>query len=523
MNKTDHGGYNVVDPLVVLAKENPDAPALRGPRVEGRIELTRADLIAGAALASERFRQAGLEQGDRIVLVCPTCPEFLLEFFGAQACGLTVVAANPLSTARELEYFITDSGARMVLSHPGCSEASQAAAEQTSVTHQLIEPLTTVSAEAFPETHEFSPVRRDSDEVAALLYTSGTTGAPKGAMLTVGNLLTAGRVGGEVSGATSSDRFGTALPLFHVFGLASVSLVALSAGASLTLLPRFDAETLYETMLADELTAVAGVPTMWNALLQVETDRQPTSLRLALSGGASMAVEVMRKFTTRFGATIAEGYGLTETTAFGTFNPWDGRIVPGSVGPEVPTLDVAVKDLDGQLCADNEVGEICIRGDLVMKGYWNNPSATNAAFDEEGFFHTGDLGYRDEDGYVFIVDRMKEMIIHGGYNVYPREVEEVLYEHPDVLEAAVIGTPDEHYGQIVTAVVAPLPGTTLTAEVIEAYCRESLAAYKVPRIIRFVDALPKGATGKIRKLDIDVSDASDAPAAPASDRTTSRS
>lgn len=518
MNRTDHNGVNVVDPLVALAEETPDALALRGPRAEQRLELTRAQMIAGAALAAQRFTQAGLNQGDRIVLVCPTCPEFLLEFLGAQACGLTVVGANPLSTARELEYFITNSGARMILSHPGCSEASGVAAERTGISHDLIEPLE--AAPSASAAADFTPVRRASDEIAALLYTSGTTGSPKGAMLTVGNLLTAGRVGKEISGATSSDDFGTALPLFHVFGLVSVSLIALTAGASLTLLPRFDAATLYETIIADDLTAVAGVPTMWNAMLQVESDRRPTSLRLALSGGASMAVEIMRKFTERFGATVVEGYGLTETSAFGTFNPWDGRIVPGSVGLEVPTLDVVVKDLTGEPCPDGEVGEICIRGDLVMKGYWNNPSATEKAFDSEGFFHTGDLGYRDEDGYVYIVDRMKEMIIHGGYNVYPREVEEVLYEHPDVHEAAVVGTPDEHYGQIVTAVIATLPGSTLTAEAVESFCRESLASYKIPRIIHFVDALPKGPTGKIRKLDINISNISSD--APATDQATQR-
>lgn len=507
MNSTDSPDRNVIDPLLTLAAEDPDAPALRGPRNEERIELSRRDLIAGATAATARFSEAGLVHGDRIVLVSPTCPEFLLEFFGAQAHGLTVVAANPLSTARELEYFINDSGARLILSHPGCADASEAAAASTGITSRTIETLTPGSAAALPD-GELSPVRRAGDETAALLYTSGTTGTPKGAMLTVDNLLTVGRVGGQISGATSSDRFGTALPLFHVFGLASVSILALSAGASITLLPRFHAETLFDTLIEDELTVVAGVPTMWNALLQVESDRKPTSLRLALSGGASIAVPIMRKFKERFDATIAEGYGLTETTAFGTFNPWNGRIVPGSVGLEVPSLDVRVKSLEGEPVPDNEVGEICIRGDLVMKGYWNNTSATEAAFDTEGFFRTGDLGYRDDDGYVYIVDRMKEMIIHGGYNVYPREVEEVLYEHPDVLEAAVIGAPDDYYGQNVTAIITPMPGTTPTAEAVEAFCRESLAAYKIPRIIRFVDALPKGPTGKIRKLDIEVPAAS---------------
>lgn len=492
---------NPVDAFVANALADPSAVAVRGPRRAERVELTRAGLVTAIARAAERFSAAGLGAGDRVVLIAPTCPEFLAEFFGAQALGIAVVAVNPLSTQRELDFFITDSGARLVLAHPAVAEAGQAAAAATGTRFDTIE-LLTGGPEPVIDPADFAPLPRESGDLAALLYTSGTTGKPKGAMITVGNLLAVAEVGRQISGMGPEDRSGTALPLFHVFGLASVATVSLTSGVPLTLLPRFDARELYDTIIDDRLTVVAGVPTMWNAILRVESDRVPTTLRLALSGGASIAVELMRQFETRFEAQIAEGYGLTETSAFGTFNPWDGRIVPGSVGVPVPQLEVRVVGPDGADCAVDEVGEVCLRGTMVMAGYWNNPEATAAAFDAEGFFRTGDLGRLDADGYLYIVDRIKDLIIHGGYNVYPREVEEVLYEHPQVLEAAVIGSPDEHYGQTVTAVITPMPGQTLTEDEVEAFCREQLAAYKIPRIIRFVDALPKGPTGKIRKRDI---------------------
>lgn len=491
-------GSNPVDALLAHAAADPTAIAVRGPRGEDRVELTRAGLATAIARAADRFAAAGLRAGDRIVLIAPTCPEFLAEFFGAQTLGIAVVAVNPLSTEREISYLLADSGARLVLAHPACADAGRAAAEDADI---RFEDISLINGDPAPAAVP-RPVRRRGDDLAALLYTSGTTGRPKGAMLAVGNLLAVAEVGRQISAMGPDDRSGTALPLFHVFGLASVAAVALSAGVPLTLLPRFDARELFDTIIDDRLTVVAGVPTMWNAILQVESDRTPDTLRLALSGGASIAVELMRRFESRFGAQIAEGYGLTETTAFGTFNPWDGRIVPGSVGLPVPQLEVRVVGPHGAECEVDEVGEVCIRGAMVMRGYWNNPEATARAFDEDGFFRTGDLGRIDADGYLFIVDRIKDLIIHGGYNVYPREVEEVLYEHPHVLEAAVVGTPDEHYGQTVTAVITPLPGTALTAEEIEAFCRERLAAYKIPRIIRFVEALPKGSTGKIRKRDI---------------------
>ncbi|MFL0576660.1 class I adenylate-forming enzyme family protein [Brevibacterium luteolum] len=493
---------NPVSAILRNADNDPAAVAVRGPITPNRLVLTRREFVDAIACAGDRLTRAGLHTGDRMVLIAPTCAEFLVEFFAAQALGLVVVAANPLSTERELRYFLDDSGARLVLAHPQCSAAGQAAAEAEDVGFELIRPLTGHRAASPP----LVPVPRRDDDLAALLYTSGTTGTPKGAMITVGNLLTAAAVGKQISGITEQDRSGTALPLFHVFGLSSVAMVTLSAGAALTLLPRFDAGQLLETIVSDQLTVVAGVPTMWNALTHSAGQTVTTPhLRLALSGGAAISLQLMRTFNAQFDARITEGYGLTETCAFGTLNPGTSEDTIGSVGLPVPSMEVRIADpISGTACRTGETGEVLMRGPLVMRGYWKRPEDTAAAFVDDGFFRTGDLGYLDAHGYLYIVDRLKDLIIHGGYNVYPREVEEVLYAHPQVFEAAVIGAADEHYGQQVAAVVTPMPGAELTGDEIEAWCRQSLSAYKIPRIIRIVDGLPKGPTGKIRKRSIEL-------------------
>ncbi|WAL41142.1 AMP-binding protein [Brevibacterium sp. BRM-1] len=500
----EQSSHNLIDPLLEHARTRPDEVFLRGPLSEPRLELTWAQLT-GLIAPRTRELAALYAQGERVILIAPTTAEFVIEYYAAQAAGLTVVAVNPLSTPRELAYYIADSGASAIHAHPATAEAGETAAREAGIPFAA---LTTVGAEsvaaaAREDLGALSPARLPAEHVATMLYTSGTTGRPKGAMLTVRNLLDSGRNGVEASGLTTDDRSGTALPLFHVFGLASVLICAVAAGGQLTLLPRFDAVELMRVMDTDRLTLVAGVPTMWNAITHApEGEYDFSSLRFALSGGASIAVGLMRRFEERFGARIAEGYGLTETTAQATLNRWDGVIKPGTVGTDLPNIETKIVALDGTDADVDEVGEVCVRGSIVMAGYWNRPEATAEAIDADGWFRTGDLGSKDADGYLSIVDRLKEMIIHGGYNVYPREIEEVLYEHPGVLEAAVIGSPDEHYGQIVAAAITPMPGVELTAAEIEAFCRERLSAYKIPRIIRFLEALPKGATGKIQKREI---------------------
>jgi long-chain acyl-CoA synthetase len=279
----------------------------------------------------------------------------------------------------------------------------------------------------------------------------------------------------------------------------------LRAGATLSLLARFDAEGLLDLLRRDGLTVMAGVPTMWNALLHAAGDRTPAdfaTLRLAASGGASLPAEVMRAFEERFGCVILEGYGLSETTGAATFNGLGRERKPACVGIALPGSDVAIRGDDGQERPIDEVGEVFIRGPVVMKGYWNRPEATAEVL-QDGWLRTGDLGTKDADGDIRIVDRKKDLIIRGGYNVYPREVEEVLYEHPDIVEVAVIGLPDDHFGEEVAAVLSLREGATFDATELRTWAKERLSAYKVPRVFQVVDALPKGPTGKILKRAID--------------------
>ena len=347
-------------------------------------------------------------------------------------------------------------------------------------------------------------IDRDPADTAVILYTSGTTGLPKGAELTHANL--AGNVDIIVETllhVTSEDVIFGGLPLFHVFGQTCALNVAVRTGATLTLLPRFDPATTREILARDRVTVFQGVPTMYSALLTLNEsdDVDLSALRVCVSGGSAMPVEVLHAFESRFGCIVLEGYGLSETSPVACFNHPDRLRVPGSVGTPVRGVQVQVVDDLGNPVTDGAVGEIVIHGGNVMKGYWHKPEQT-AATVIDGWFHTGDLGRADENGNYFIVDRKKDMIIRGGYNVYPREIEEVLYEHPGIAEAAVVGVADPHHGEEVAAVVALKPGAATTTEELRDFVKARVAAYKYPRYIQIVDALPKGPTGKILKREI---------------------
>ena len=488
--------------LLPWVSAQPDAPALLTPPGDGRTVLSWSRLLGETAAARDRFIDAGLLPGDRIALIAPTCPEFIAEFLCAQAAGLVVVAVNPLATTREIDHLLEDSGARLVVAHPARAEAGRASARAAGVAFRLVDPLRDDGPQIRPDARghvDFTAVDRGRDALAALLYTSGTTGRPKGAMLTVGNLLATVDIVAEITALEPHDRWATGLPLFHVFGLVTVTLSALRAGVAITLFPRWDPRSFVDALTTDRVTIVSGVPTMWMSVLAEAADGEAPTLRAVSSGGAAISADVLRRFEGLFDAPVVEGYGLTETSALGTFNPLHGVRKVGSVGHAVPRMEVKVVDLDGNDAPADEPGEVCLRGPAVMSGYWNRPEATAEVLDADGWFRTGDIGRLDEDGYLFLIDRMKDLIIHGGYNVYPREVEEVLYEIPGVREAAVIGTPDERYGQQVTAVIARTADSQLDAADVERVAREKLAAYKIPRIIEFVDELPKGPSGKILK------------------------
>jgi len=347
-------------------------------------------------------------------------------------------------------------------------------------------------------------VPRRPTDTAVILYTSGTTGKPKGALLTHSNLMWNAEISSQLHDLGTGDVLLGALPLFHSFGQTCVLNAAVRRGATVELLPRFDPEVALELIEKRKVTKFFGVPTMFVAMLNTPgiNTRDVSSLDLCVSGGSACAVETLREAQERL-ARVLEGYGLSETSPVACFNHLENESKPGSIGTPLYGVDMAIIDDEGNQLGDDEVGEIVIRGHNVMAGYHERPEATAEAIDANGWFRTGDMARRDSDGYYYIVDRKKDLVIRGGYNVYPREIEEVLYEHPSILEAAVIGIPHEELGEEIAAVVVAKPGHTLDVGEVQAFVKERVAAYKYPRHVVIIDELPKGPTGKILKREID--------------------
>jgi long-chain acyl-CoA synthetase len=488
---------NLADNLVATASRHGSRHALRlRDQVVSYAELEhRSRRVAGL------LRARGVGPGDRVGLMVPNVPAFAECYYGILRAGAVVVPMNVLLKEREVAYYLSDSGARVLLAWHELEEAAagsaQGGAELVAVTPDLSD------AQPEPLDHGDAVVGRAASDTAVILYTSGTTGTPKGAELTHGNLGTNVEVCVSLFDLTETDVVFGALPLFHSFGQTCGLNTCVRVGACLTLLPRFDPAQALALLGRHRVTVFQGVPTMYSALLDHPAAGHDTgSLRRCVSGGAALPREVIRGFEQAFGCVILEGYGLSETSPVASFNP-AGRRKPGSIGIPVPGVEMAVVDRTGMPLPPGDVGEIFIRGHNVMKGYWNRPEATAEAM-AGGWFHTGDLATVDEDGYLFIVDRLKDMIIRGGYNVYPREIEEVLYEHPAVAEAAVVGVADVRLGEEVAAVVTLRPGTPAAPEELIAFVRERVAAYKYPRHVCIVDSLPKGPSGKILKREITI-------------------
>lgn len=488
---------NLAEFLVRTAARQPERPALR----LGTHITTYGELDERTARAAAFLRAEGVRPGDRVALMLPNVPEFVVLYYGALRAGAIVVPMNPLLKARETEYHLSDSGAVLLFEwHAAPGEGAQGAAA-ADVRHVAVESASFAALLSghVPE----SDVAATADEdVAVLLYTSGTTGRPKGASLTHAGL----RHNTEVSTVhvqrmTSEDVIVGCLPLFHIFGQICTMSVALHSGASLTLIPRFDAQAVLEAIARDGATVFEGVPTMYAALLQHPAQADVSTLRMCVSGGASLPVEVLHGFERRFGCMVLEGFGMSETSPVVSFNHPDRPRKPGSVGTPIQDVEVRLLDEKGQDVAPGEVGELAVRGPNVMKGYWNRPEETAAVL-PDGWLRSGDLARRDEDGYLYIVDRKKDMIIRGGYNVYPREIEEVLHEHPAVALAAVLGVPHERLGEEVGAAVVLRKDARATPEDLRQFVKERVAAYKYPRTVWVVDALPTGPSGKILKREI---------------------
>src|SRR3954447_8871493 len=433
----------------------------------------------------------------------PNVPYFPIVYFGALRLGAVVVPMNPLLKSREVEYHLSDSGAKVLVAWhqfaDAANEGSQGAgAETVRVTPGEFDQLL-ADAEPVDEATD-----RADDDAAVIIYTSGTTGTPKGATLMHSNLATGAEVARDLVDAGPEWVSLATLPLFHVFGMNSVMNTAIHARGMLTLLPRFEPGKALEIIQRDKVNSFAGVPTMYSALLH-HPDHESfdtSSLDLCVSGGSAMPVELLHGFDEAFGAKILEGYGLSETTGMGSFNLPDRERKPGSIGVPIGGTEFRLVDDDGNEAAQGERGEIAMRGPFVMSGYWGRDDATRETV-RDGWFHTGDMATVDDDGYYFIVDRKKELIIRGGYNVYPREIEEVLYEHPAVREAAVVGVPHDSLGEEVGAAIALKEGEEASEDELRAFAKERVAAYKYPRRVWFVDELPKGPTGKVLKREIE--------------------
>ena len=482
--------------------DHPDRPALR----MDDLVLTYAQLHQAAGRMSTRLAGAGIGPGDRVGIMLPNVPAFPIAFYGALAAGAVVVPMNPLLKSREVGYYLSDSGAKVVLAwDTAAGEAAKGAADAGAQAITVAAPdAGDVLAGQDPASGQSGRRVRGDDDDAVILYTSGTTGKPKGAQLTHANLVrNAELTARTLLQSNPGDVLMGCLPLFHVFGLTCGLNAAIATGSMLTLLPRFDPAKALEIIKRDAVTIFEGVPTMYAAILHHPgaDPAMTASLRVCVSGGAAMPVEILRGFEEKFGCVILEGYGLSETSPVASFNHPDQVRKPGSIGTPVEGVQMRLVDDEGRSVPEGEIGEIAIRGHNVMKGYWGNPKATAETM-TEGWFRTGDLAKVDSDGYYHIVDRKKDLIIRGGYNVYPREIEEVLHEHPAVAEVAVIGIPHAELGEEVAVAVALKPGATATPDELRSFVKDRVAAYKYPRQVWLVESLPKGPTGKIVRREV---------------------
>ena len=521
---------NLAHLLDNTARLTPDREALAIQSPRGMITMTYAQLSAMVSQTANGLRAIGIRPGDHVALSCPNTPHFVVAYYAILRAGAVVVPLNVLLKPREIAYHLNDSDAVAMIVFEGTAELpmaqmARAACDEVTACRQLI--VITLDPHAHSPVdraitlsqlmHGQSPVAETHpsrpDDTAVMLYTSGTTGQPKGAELTHLNMLMNALASRDIMlpmllhGLDQQNVTLITLPLFHSTGQTAQMNAGVAGGYRMVLLPRFDAAAVLHVFEHEKINCWVGVPTMYWALLQharehnIDTQKAAASLRLCVSGGAPMPVALMMEFETAFGVRILEGYGLSETAPVACFNQVFRPSKPGTVGPPIFSCEVRVVDAEDRPLPSGEAGEVVIRGHNVMKGYYKRPLETSEAL-RGGWFHTGDIGVIDEDGYVAIVDRKKDMVLRGGMNVYPREIEEVLMTHPSVSLVAVIGIPDERLGEEVKAFIVRKPGATITEDELIAWCKEQFAAYKYPRHIEFRDSLPMGGTGKVLKREL---------------------
>jgi long-chain acyl-CoA synthetase len=521
----DHALKNVGQLLEERVRQYPEKQFLiseSSGRVFSYAEFDRAVNHAALLLSS-----LGARKGERVSLLLTNSVEYLIFYFACFKIGAWAGPVNALLKPQEIEFIIGNSESLIVVTQPdlytkltstrtlgsiiivdgdGSLEASENGASEKDVSENTIR-YSLPATEQLAAFHTPPRVDREitSDCEAVIIYTSGTTGKPKGVLLTHGNLLANAEQISDWLRLAPADRSLLIMPLFHVNALMTTGLAALRAGASIVLAPRFSASRHWETIAAYKVTYFGSVATMLSLLCQTYPEGLPANLdisrlRFALCGSAPVPVEVMKRFEALFDCPVIEGYGLSESTCRSTFNPVDERRRVGSVGLPIGN-EVKIFDDDDRELGPGEVGEIVLKGSNIMKGYYHNEAATREAF-RSGWFHTGDLGYGDEDGFFYIVDRKSDMIIRGGENIYPREIDEVLYQHPKVKDAATVGVPDALFGEEVKSFVVLGDGHQATEQELLDFCRERLADFKCPKSIEFLDDIPKGPTGKLLKREL---------------------
>ncbi|GAB96846.1 long-chain acyl-CoA synthetase [Kineosphaera limosa] len=517
--------YNLASLLEDSTRRYPERTAI----VLGDTRLSYAQVNGAANQVANLLVSRGVQPGDKIALLCPNLPWFTIIYNGILKAGATVVPLNVLLKSGEIAYHLQDSDCVALFAFQGTPEMPMGREAFTAfesvdsvrdfflitadpAAASPIEGAQTFAGALAGQPATFETVVTDEDDTAVILYTSGTTGRPKGAELRHRNMRDNALLSESLFGSDpdNPDTYLCVLPLFHSFGQTVIQNGGLANGGTIVMLPRFEPAAALAIMLNEQVTFFAGVPTMYWALLSALTEDVDVAaiaarLRTAVSGGSALPVEIHRQFEARFGVIIAEGYGLSETSPVAAFKPFGAPARPGSIGASVNGVElklVAAGSWDEIEWTADAIGEIAVRGHNIFKGYYGRDEATAEVLTDEGWFRTGDLAKRDEDGWYYIVDRAKDLIIRGGFNVYPREIEEVLLTHEDVSLAAVIGVPHPSHGEEVKAVVVLKPNATVSAAELVAWGKEQMASYKYPRTIQVVESMPMTATGKILKREL---------------------
>ncbi|RLQ96105.1 long-chain-fatty-acid--CoA ligase [Falsibacillus albus] len=477
-------------------------------------KTTYQQLNQSVQLFASSLQRNGVQKGDRIAIMLPNCPQYVISYYGALTVGGIVTQVNPMSVERELEYVLVDSGAKTIIVLDAFYPIVKKVQSNTDIKSIIVVSLQS-SSKSYETDYSFShflsmgdggvhPVEISPEhDIAILQYTGGTTGRSKGAMLTHQNLFMNVFQSYEFFKEEidlGREKYLTVIPLFHVYGMTSCMNFSIFVGSESIMLPRFDLDEVLQTIKLEQPTVFPGVPTMYIAIINHPNAKEfgIDSIKICNSGSAPMPVELMKEFEKKTGAKVLEGYGLSEASPVTHCNPLFSERKPGSVGIPYPYTESKIVDLATSMeeVEAGELGELIIKGPQVMKGYWNMAEETAHSL-RNGWLYTGDIAKVDEDGYVYIVDRKKDMIIASGYNIYPRDIEEIIYEHPGVQETVVIGVPDQYRGETVKAVIVPKSGISLTVEEIISYCKLNMAAYKVPQTIEFRRELPKTSVGKI--------------------------